>query len=127
MFGCIPLDLTTRKLQAWLAGAPATTNPTVTVGFYDVTDQEKVGFGEYKRAPQFTLLAGATETDICAAPAQGTVRNIEYICIYNTDTAGVELFIAVDDAGTNRIQVKITLATTESAVWTPTSGWKVVT
>lgn len=124
----IPLDTTTRKLQAYLSGAPSTTNPTVTVVFYDVPRQAKTDNAEYLRSSQFTELAGVTETDICAAPVvQGTVRNIQYINIYNADTATVDCFVAVDDGGTNRIQVKVTLATTESAVWTPTGGWQVIT
>ena len=127
MNGCIRLDATTRKLQAYLAGAAATTNPTVTVGFYDNTRIAKADFSEYVGTMQYTVLAGATETDVCDAPAAGTTRNIDYICVYNTDTASVDVFIVVDDAGTNRIQAKITLATTESAIWTPQSSWKIVT
>jgi len=124
----IPLDTTTRKLQAFLSGAASTTNPKVTVSFYDVPRQAKTDNSEYLRSPQFTTLAGATETDICAAPSvQGTVRNIEYINIYNADTASVTVTVCIDDNGTNHIQVVMTLATTESAVWTPESGWNVVT
>lgn len=124
----IPLDATTRKLQAYLSGAPATTNPKVTVVFYDVPRQAKTDNSEHLRSPQFTTLAGTTETDICAAPtAQGTVRNIEYINIYNADTASVTVTVCVDDNGTNQIQVVMTLATTESAVWSKNSGWQIVT
>jgi hypothetical protein len=124
----IPLDTDTRKLQAFLSGAAATTSPTVTVVFYDVPNQSKMDFSEFRRAPQFTVLAGATETDICAAPAAGVVRMIEYINIYNTDSASVDVFVVVDDNGTNRIQAKLTLATTETAIWTAASGkWNIST
>jgi hypothetical protein len=124
----IPLDLTTRKLQAFLGGAAATTNPTVTVSYYDVPKGlQKSDYSDYPRTPVFTVLAGVTETDICSAPNAGVTRHIDYINIYNTDSASVDCFVVVDDNGTNRIQVKITLATTESAVWTPASGWKIVT
>lgn len=124
----IPLDLTTRKLQAFLAGAAATTNPTVTVAYYDVPKgQPKGDYSDYPRTPVFTVLSGATETDICSAPNAGVTRHIDYINIYNTDSASVDVFVVVDDNGTNRTQVKITLATTESAVWTPASSWQVVT
>lgn len=124
----IPLDTTTRKLQAFMSGAAVTTNPKVTVSYYDVPRQEKKDTSEYLRTAQFTSLAGTTETDICAAPTvQGTVRNIEYISVYNIDSASVTVTICVDDSGTNWEQVQITLATTESAVWTPESGWNVVT
>ena len=123
----IRLDSTTRKLQAFLGGAAATTNPTVTVGFYDNPRQSKADFSEYAGTMQYTVLAGATETDICAAPNAGVTRNIDYICVYNTDSASVDVTICVDDNGTNRFQVKITLATTESAVWSPKSNWTIVT
>lgn len=117
----------TRKLQAYLDAAAATTNPTVTVVYYDVPSKSKDDFSEYRSTPQFTVLAGTAKTDICAAPEQGTVRNIEYINIYNADSAGVVAKVAVDDAGTTRIQVSIALATTESAIWTPESSWQIVT
>ena len=124
----IRLHASDKKLQAFLAGAAATTNPTVSVSFYDVPNKEKPDYSEYRGGMQYTVLAGATETDVCAAPPDnGTVRNIDYICIYNTDSASVDVTVCVDDATTNRIQVKMTLATTESAVWTPASGWNVVT
>lgn len=123
----IVLDATTRKLQAYLAGAAATTNPTVTVQYYDIPNQTKTDNSLVKVAPQYTVLAGTTETDVCSAPAQGVVRVVNFINIYNTDSAGVDCFVVVDDNGTNRILAKITLATTETATWTPTGGWQVIT
>ena len=123
----ISLDTTTRKLQAFLAGAAATTNPTVTVVYYDVPQQTKVDFSEYRRAPQFTVLAGATETDVCDAPNQSVIRNIEYIAIYNADTATVTVTVCVDDNGTNRIQAKVVLLTGETCCWSAKSGdWSLV-
>jgi hypothetical protein len=124
----IPLDSDTRKLQAFLSGAAATTNPTVTVSFYDVPQRSKEDFSEYRRSAQFTVLAGTTETDICAAPNQGTVRNVEIINIYNADTATVTVTICVDDNGTNRILAQIDLLTTETALWNSQSGdWQLIT
>ena len=122
------LDLTTRKLQAFLGGAAATTNPTVSVSYTDYPNRTKDDFSRYLGAMQFTVLSGVTETDVCAAPlAVGMVREIDYISIYNADTAGVVVTICIDDNGTNRIQSVIALATTETLVWTPESGWNIVT
>ena len=123
----IILDGSTRKLQCYLAGAIATTNPTVTVQYFDIPNQSKIDNSVLRLTPQYTVLAGVTETDTCSAPAQGVVRVINYINIYNADSASVDVFVVIDDNGTNRIQAKITLATTESAVWTPCAGWKIVT
>ena len=120
----IPLDTPNRKLQAFLASAAATTNPTVTVYFYDTLSQTKAEVSEPKRAPQFTVLSGTTETDICAAPAQGTTRNIVGIHIYNPDTASVTVTVCIDDSGTNRILRKETLLPSSSLSWTPDYGWE---
>ena len=120
----IPLDTPNRKLQAFLASAAATTNPTVTVYFYDTLSQTKAEVSEPKRAPQFTVLSGTTETDICAAPAQGTTRNIVGIHIYNPDTASVTVTVCIDDSGTNRILRKETLVPSASLSWTPDYGWE---
>lgn len=101
---------TTQKLQAFLSGAAATTNPTVTVASYIVPPQSKPDFSDYRSAPQFTVLAGATETDIADAPQQGSVKNIIGVSTVNVDTAAITLTICIDDNGTNRIQWKGTLA-----------------
>lgn len=124
----IPLSRTTDKLQAFLSGAAATTNPTVTVGFSILSAQIKEDNSEYPMDRQFTVLAGATETDICGAPAaSGFTKHIKYINVYNADTAAVTVTICIDDNGTNRIQVVSTLETTESLCWTPAAGWHIVT
>lgn len=121
----LPLDSTTRKLQAFMSGAATTTNPTVTVSFYDVPNQTKEGNEDYRRAPQFTVLAGSTETDICNAPREGTVRHIEYINIYNADTVANTVTVCVDDDGTNRILKKQVIPAAASLQWTKDTGWQI--
>lgn len=123
----ISLDSTTRKLQAFLSGAAATTNPTVTISYYDIPRGTKTDTSEYLRFAFYTLLAGATETDVCAAPTQvGTVRNVEEIHVYNADTAAVTVALCVDDAGTNRIMIKQTLNIAETLAYSHTMGWYII-
>lgn len=118
------LDKSTRSLQLKLGAAGAI---PVTVDYYDVTPQTKTDTQPLKGASYFATTNGTTYVTICPAPAQGTVRVITYICVHDSD-AGSETFTLVkDDNGTPQIQVVMTLATTESAVWTPQSGWNVVT
>src|SRR5689334_14714736 len=115
---------TTQKLQAFLSGAAATTNPKVTVHSYIVPPQTKTVSGgngaiaadpsEYRSAPQFTTLAGATETDIADAPVSGSVKDVHQISIYNADTAAVTVTVCIDQNGTNNILVKATLLTGET-------------
>lgn len=120
----IILDSPNRKLQVVLAAAGAI---QCTVCYYDLPQQTKTDFSLYRGATQFTTTDGTTETDICPAPPQGVIRIINYICVYNSDAGPETVTILIDDNGTNRIQVQMTLATTESLVWTPESGWKVTT
>ena len=123
----IRLHASDKKLQAFLAGAAATTNPTVTVSFYDVANKEKPDFSEYRGGMQYTVLAGATETDVCAAPPDnGTVRNIDHMTVYNADTAAVVVSVCVDDGGTNRILVKQTLNVAETLGYSAQMGWYII-
>ena len=120
------LTSTTDKLQAYGSGAAATTNPTVTVLYHDIPQQVKTDFSEYRYGRQYTVLAGATETDILDAPTQGVIRVVDRIVVYNADTANFTVFVAIDDNTTNRIQVRKTLATLESLVGDE-EGWDAVT
>lgn len=121
------LNATTLKLQAVLKAAVAATQPTATVTFYDVPQRVKTDNSEYQRGIQLTALNSTTEVDILAAPVLGTVRNIEYVNIYNGDSASVTVQVMIDDSGTNRIQTEVTLLTTESLTFTPDNGWSIQT
>lgn len=120
------LTSTTDKLQAYGSGAAATTNPTVTVLYHDIPQQVKTDFSEYRYGRQYTVLDGATETDILDAPTQGVIRVVDRVVAYNADTANFTIFIAIDDNTTNRIQVRKTLATLESLIGDE-DGWDAVT
>lgn len=113
---------TTTKLQASLSGAAATTNPTVTVISYIVPPQSKPDFSEYRRAPQFTVLAGATETDIADAPPSGSVKDVIYIACPNPDTAAITISFFIDDNGTNRLQYKAVIPVGGAAYYDGTEG-----
>lgn len=122
----LTLDTTARKLQAFLGGAATTTNPTVTVVFHDVLNQVKSDITEYRRAPQFTVLAGATETDVLAAPQQGFVRHIDAINIYQADTVNATVTVVIDDNGTNRILISHTLTPTQTLFYESGYGWDII-
>ena len=118
------LDTNSRKLEALLAAAG--TIP-VTVNYIDIIPQTKSYFSLYRPATKFTNTNGTTPVTICEAPAQGVVRVINYICVHDSDAGSETVTIQIDDNGTDYIQVVMTLATTESLVWTPESGWNVET
>lgn len=118
----IRLDSTTRKLEALLNDTG--TDVKFTASWYDQTAQDV-----QPTRGSTTLIAsnGTTPVTIVAAPPQNVTRCVDYICAYNGNGATRIATFQIDDGGTDYIQTAISLATTESAVWTPTSGWSVVT
>lgn len=115
----IRLNTTTRSLRAFLAGAITTNQLAVTVGYSDGTS------AAYTGAAQLSLTNGVTPVTICAAPASGVVRHIDYIAVSNTDTAAATVTIQLNDNGTFYEQVKATLAAGRQLVYTHASGWNV--
>lgn len=106
----ITLARTTDKLEAFLSGAAATTEPLVTVFYHEVIRTAKGDVSEYPRGPQFTTLAGATETTILDAPGDSeTCKHVDSIVIPNPDTAAITVTIVIDRSGSNRLQMKATL------------------
>ena len=123
----IPLDRTTRKLQAALAGAVAATQPQVLVGYYDVPAQTKATFEQYQSALYEEETNGATLVDICPAPSiNGTIRNVHHICVHNSDSASVTVTISLNDNGTTRKIKTSTLTAGQSLVYEDGAGWQVL-
>lgn len=114
---------TSQKLVITLAAAATTTYPTITVGSYIVPPQTKPDFAEYRSAPQLTLLTAETETTIADAPPEGSVKDVNYISVYNADTVSCTATIAIDDNGTNRNLIRATLATLETLYYEDKRGW----
>lgn len=115
----IRLNTTTRSLRAFLAGAVATTQLPITVGYSDGTS------ANYTGAAQLTLTNGATPVTVCAAPGSGLVRDIDYIAVSNVDTAAATVTIQVNDNGSFFEQVKATLQPGRQLVYTHAQGWNV--
>lgn len=121
----IVLDSTTKSLVVKLGAAG--TIP-VTVNYYDIPAQEKNDFQPLRGGCSLTTTSGTTYVTACEAPRiAGTVRVINYICVHDSDAGSETVTVAIDDNGTQYIQVVMTLATTESLVWTPESSWQVTT
>lgn len=118
----IRLPSTTVKLQAVLSGAPATTQPQAIVCFSD----DDATNATYTGGATVTVLTGSTDVDICAAPASGIVRDIDFISISNRDTASITLTVKYDISATDSTIIKVTLLTLETLQYTHGDGWKVI-
>lgn len=119
----IRLDKTTRKLQAVMAGAKTTTEPSATVTFRDSSFMAETA---ERGATQIATLNDTTDVDICAAPGQNAVRNIDTVTIYNADTVSQTVTVKIDDGGTDTILVKAVLAAGASLTYGDSPGWQVI-
>lgn len=117
------LDTPTRKLEALLDNTG--TEVIFTVSFKKKTNKEiQSELGRTTITPS----NGTNVVQICEAPNQSEVIEIDLINVYNGNAATRVFTIQIDDNATDRILAAISLATTESACWTPDSGeWKVST
>jgi hypothetical protein len=114
------LDAITRKLQAVLAGAITTTNPTVVCDWVDLSATATT--------PGTTVnnLNGTTAVDIIPAPAAATQRKVNGISIYNADTVAVQCTVRYNDNATLYTIVKVMLGVGDTLVYTDTKGWFVL-
>lgn len=113
----IRLDSTV-SLQCVLAGAVATTQPQVTVC---ASDQSATGYAGL--APIRTALNSTTDVTILAAPATLTIRDVDYLGIFNRDTASITVTIKYDASGTDTIITTFTLLTLETLLYIHGTGW----
>lgn len=100
----IILNTTTKKLVAVLAGAVTTTQLPFTVHYADATDSALT------EAETDGATNSTTQVDLVSAPAASTRRAIVHISVANVDTAAATITISLDNNGTLRRLVKVTLA-----------------
>lgn len=109
-------------LQAVLGGAVSANQPEYHVHFRDRNKK-----GEYAE-PGLSrgALNSTSDVTILAAPGDNNPRReIEGISIYNKDTSAVSVIVKTDDATTERIITRQTLASLETLIWTKGQGWQV--
>lgn len=113
-----------KTLTLELDGAAGTTEPTAFVQFKD----KSLVTGLVDYGNKETQTTGATAVTVCAAPGAGSAveREVELIMIYNTSTTATNLFTVKITGGTTDPMgvFEATLATLETAVYTPSTGWR---
>lgn len=117
----IVLSGTTTLLEAVLAGAVATNQPTYVASYLDV------GRAQQTYGATAGALNSTTDVSIVPAPGSGAIRLLKSLSIYNRDTAAVIVQVHHDTAGTEREIVRITLAVGSTLVYTEAEGWRVIT
>lgn len=121
----IVLTTTSQTLQAVLSASTSTTQLDSTAVFYDSLPQITERLQRF--ASQLANTLNTTDVAIVSAPAaDGIARNITNLTIYNRDVTTATLTVKIDDAGSEKIQVKQTLAVGESLVYEHGTGWQIL-
>lgn len=118
----IRLDATTRKLQIALDSSSSAGACVAVVSFFD----ENIKGEQTKGASQLTSVSGVADTDICAAPKQNYVRNIDTLTVFNGDNATHTIVVKIDDGGTDSPLMKQSLLTLKTLCYDHQSGWQVL-
>ena len=124
--------LSGQLLQAVLAGAVSANQPEATVTYFDMLPSDVASIDKQHGTTYQVALNSNTDVTIVSPPGAqqtgttgqaGYVRMIDYIGIYNKDTASVTLTVKIDDAGTEKILWKGTLLTLEALYYEDGQGW----
>lgn len=120
----IRLSKSTQSLVAELAGSITTTNPQVYLTFIDETPRRDKP--TTRGSTQITNTNGTTSVTICDSPENNVVRNINYISVYNADSASTTVIISLSDNGTEYILVKQAVAAGETLFYEEGAGWVII-
>jgi hypothetical protein len=111
------LDTTTRKLQVTTSAA---TNVDAVAAWVDLTTSG------YAPGVTPTAITTATTTDIVAAPASSTTRQVKTLSVRNKSTTTANtVSVLLDDSGTDYVMHVARLAPGDTLRYTDTDGWRV--
>lgn len=114
----IILSSTLQKLQVVLSGAVSATEAPITGAYRDKRGNSiatEKGFN--------SVTTGGTAVDIVSAPPQGFQRILEYLSIYNADSAAITVTVRLNDNGTTRTLITVTLQTLEQLFYSTEKGF----
>ena len=117
----IILTETTDSIQVVLAGGVATNQLECFSSWREISP------GNYTPGRTGAVTNDTTDVDIVPPPNSSTQRVVDFISIYNTDTANATVTVKLDANGTEYVLFKTTLATTERLEYTSEGGFKVFT
>jgi len=117
----IRLNKTIRKLQL-STDTTVSGGAGVVVSFIDTNPSND----DTRGGTQLTSVAGPGDTDICAAPQQNYVRNIDSVSVYNADSGAHVVTVKIDESATDTIIVKHSLSAAQSLIYEHNTGWSVL-
>lgn len=119
----LTLDSTLKSLEVVLGGAVTTNELPITISW-----TKKGGKGNPYNQNQTSnmLTTGATPVTVVAAPARAYKHIVEYITIFNADTAAVDATVQLNVDGDIYEIVSFTIASGFSLVYTDEEGWQLL-
>lgn len=116
----IILSQTTDKVQVVLSGSVAANEAQCVTSWRDINSS-----GGYTAGRSLANTNGSTDVDLIAAPAAATQRVIDYVSVYNNDSASITVTVKYDANGTDYILWKGTLTTGQRLEYENGKGWTV--
>jgi len=117
----IRLDTTTRSLEVILGGAITTNQLPVLTSWADSSSGGYVG-----GTTPINTNSGVAVTVTAAPTSAGTVREVDFVNIYNADTVSAVVTVRTNDNGTLYILCKMTLSVGDTLRYTHAGGWTVI-
>ncbi|HRG29447.1 MAG TPA: hypothetical protein PLJ00_16230 [Chitinophagales bacterium] len=118
------LGSTTDKIEMVLGGAVSANQLHFNASFRDIAFTPSEAFLPGRSVGQSN---NTTDAVVVAAPGANTYRVIDYISIYNTDTASATVTVKYDANGTEGILWKGVVASTQVLQFTDGSGFELLT
>lgn len=114
----IVLSETTDKIQVVLGGSVSTNEAQCVASWRDITTTRT-----YTAGRSVANTNGTTDVDLIASPATSTQRVIDFLSVYNNDTATITVTVKYDANGTDYILWKGTLAAGARLEYEDGKGW----
>lgn len=110
----IVLDATTKTLEVILAGAITTNQLPFVVTYVELDSTLAVSaIGETDGVTN-----NSSAVTMLSAPASGKIRQVKHVTIPNVDTAAATVTVRINNNGTFRQMVTMTLSTGDNLVYT---------
>jgi hypothetical protein len=114
------LDSTSKSIEILLGGTVTTYQLPVAVSYIDYSTSSATPGGSD------TQTNNTTPVTIAAAPGASVQRKVTEIFVYNADTVDAVVTIQLNNGGTLRKQIKVTLSTGEALQYTSEKNWNVI-
>jgi hypothetical protein len=112
------LDSTAKSIQVVLSSSVAANQLPITTSWADISTTA------FTPGSANTQTNNSTVVSIVAAPAASVQRQVKNISIYNADSATATIFVSLNDGGTVRTMVKVSLQAGYSLLFSD-GGWQV--